>query len=525
MKNSKKIEEIISGIDANKEILSTMPRNNEKNKIKYLEKIKELQKEYEKYEEEILNIFNKRFYESTDIEINKEIDTLKSRLNTIENVIFLLSDEKTSYEKMELDRHIYKLGKYYKGNLEDVNKQISVCIKKFSDVGIELSVSDFNYSIYVKEYMETFFEELKQENINSKKMKSKFEEIYWKCPDIILHIELNFRNIYLNKENVIDKYFEKEKNELLKKWDKSSKDIRNSYLDLKRQKLEKMSIDKKILLDNFLNGKLNTKNFTKDKIKSNYLKILPQEIAGQVDENEEIIANITKFLNSLYEYRNYMNFKFIVDDMKEFYKEKDKYKKVYIDTKKKIDVLEKKLQKINKKLKGKKLFGGKKENTKQTSEQNQIINDIKEAYKELDLNKFYQKISSDLTDNSTIYDCLNLASGYYNYLISCMIKNEKSITQDEMDSKIAELREFLNSPYNTIINNITILEDKDIALIIKDRYKLLNFIVEKEDLALGNVDSLISLLEDIETGINLKKADLEIDEIEQLSELKKLIKK
>ena len=69
-------------------------------------------------------------------------------------------------------------------------------INKFSKVGIQVSLDDFDYSLYVKNYMKTFFQELEKGNVNSERLKEKFEEIYWKCPDIIVHIELNIRNIY-----------------------------------------------------------------------------------------------------------------------------------------------------------------------------------------------------------------------------------------------------------------------------------------------------------------------------------------
>lgn len=522
MGNSKKIEEMIARIETSKEVLSTMPKNNEKNKAKYKAKIEELQKEYQKYQEDIIEIFNKRYQEAINIQKNKEIETLESRLKTIDGALYLLNEEMTSYEKLEMDKNIYKLSRYYKENLENVNNQILVCIKQFHQIGIDLTLQDFDYTNYVNEYMATFFTEVDKGNINSDKIKAKFEEIYWKCPDIIMHIELNLRNIYLRKQQAIDKYFEKEKNELLKKWNKKPEEILNAYLDLKKQRLEKIAIDKKILMDRFISGELNTKNFTNDKIKANCQKILPKFMIDKMEDEEEVQINILKFLNSLYEYKNYIDFKFIIDDVKKYYKEKENYKKSYADTKKKIDTAEKKLKKINKKSSSKGLFGGKKDNTKQTAEQNQLIQEIRGLYKELDLNKFYNKIYLDLTDNSTVYDVLNLASSYYEYLTSCMIKNNKAITQEEMDYQIEKLKEFLKNPYNTIINNITILEEKDIALIIKDRYKLLNFIVEKADLE--SVDSLISTLEEIEIGINLKKAGLKIEDIEKLCELKKILK-
>ena len=46
---SKKIEEIMDKIEASKEVLSTMPKNNLKNINIYQEKLEELEDEYEKY--------------------------------------------------------------------------------------------------------------------------------------------------------------------------------------------------------------------------------------------------------------------------------------------------------------------------------------------------------------------------------------------------------------------------------------------------------------------------------------------
>ena len=48
-------------------------------------------------------------------------------------------------------------------------------------------------------------------DINSKEMKAKFDDIYWKCPEIIMQIELNLRTLYLINEEEIDKFFDTQK--------------------------------------------------------------------------------------------------------------------------------------------------------------------------------------------------------------------------------------------------------------------------------------------------------------------------
>lgn len=236
------------------------------------------------------------------------------------------------------------------------------------------------------------------------------------------------------------------------------------------------------------------------------------------------MENILKFYNSLKEYKNYLNFKYIIDDVKKYYNEKDKYKKVYQDTKKQIEDKEHKLKKINKKLSGTGIFGVKKDISKQSAEQSGLINELKALYKELDINKFYNKIYSEFSEETTIYEVLNLASSYYMYLTDVMIKHNKTITQEEIDEQVKKLDEFLTNPYNTLINNLTILDEKDVALIIKDRYKLLEFIIERQDLEESNLETLMDTLEQIILGLNMKRVDIEPNDIENIFEIKKLLK-
>lgn len=518
-----KIQEIIEKIEVEKELLSVMPKNNHKNRIKYLEKVNQLIDEYTLYRNEVIKTLENRYKKASNIKTSKDEANLDVRIKTIEKVLYLFSEEKTSYEKMGLDKIVYKIGRYYKGNLDEINEQINEAIKRFTEVGIELKLEDFNYSIYVNQYMQVFLEE--KGNTNSGAIKSKFEEVFWKCPDLIVHIELNIRNIYIKKQAQIDKYFEKEKESMLKQWNKNPKEIMNTYFELKKQKTEIAAIDKKKLFDKLMKGELNSKEYTQEKIQSNYSKILAAGAISELEKNqEEIEKGIFEFLNSLYEYKNYLEFQFIIEDIKKYYKEKDKYKKAYDEAKKQVITNENKLKKLNKKSTKKGLFSKKEKEIKWTAEQSQLIVELKKNYKDLDLNKFYNKIYSNLNDESTIYDVLKLANSYYNYLTGCMIENNNTITQEKMDLQINKLDKFLKNPYNNIINNLTILEDKDIAMIIKDRYKLLNFNIKQEDLTGKNIDNLITILENIVIGFNIKKTKINIQDVEELIKIKEALK-
>lgn len=516
------MNKILEKMETDKEVLSTMPRNNKKNIAKYIQYVQELKQEYEVQENAVYDEMKKRYKRIVSVKKSKDLETEKTEINEISNLLDMIGTTKTSYEKMGIDKRIYKLGRFYKENLESINIEIFECIQKFREVGIELSANDFTYSVYVNEYMQTFFKEIK--NINSEVIKNKFEEIYWKCPDLIIHIELNFRYIYIKNQKVIDKYYDKRKEELLKNIDIDSDKIEEKYNNLQKQYDEDTCSDKYLITYAFLNDELNSKDYEENKIKDEYLKLISQDILDDASKNsmEEINQNSIKFLNSLYEYKNYLKFQYIFEDIKKKYQEKEQYKNSYNLTRKEITAKEKKLDKLNNKINGKGLFGKKDKKDKQTTEYNSMILEIKELYKKLDNDEIYTKIIDNLTDNSTIYDVLKFASQFNNYLYECIIENNKTITPEEIEEVIIELREFLNNPYNIIIKNIAILEDKNISIIISDRYKLLKFSIEKEDINPENLDTLIETLQKIKNHYYIQKSGINLKEMQFICEFKKM---
>lgn len=519
------LNKIIEKIECDKEVLSTLPKNNKKNLSKYIEKVSEIKKEYSEYKYSILKEIEKRYNKIIKVKRDEEIDKLETQVKEIDKILDTIDEKKTSYEKMGLDKIIFKLGRFYKENLESINEEILSGINIFKEVGVVLTPNDFDYSIYVKQYMAVFFEEAKNGNINSNMVKSTFEEIYWKCPDIIIHIELNFRYIFIKNQSVIDKYYEKRQNELLNTIKMSKEQITEKYVELKKQLLMKEIMDKSTIVEKFMSGEYNTKDYTDEKIKSYYETIfLAKEL--KKENRKELDENIIKFINSLYEFKNYMKFQFIFADIKEKFKNKEQHKNDYNSIKKEIASKEKKLYSLNKKINGKGLFGKKKEkNESKNVEYNKLILEIKDSYRRFDEAEIYRKITENLSEESSIYDVLNVSSKFRNYLVDCMIKNDKNIELSQIELDIEELKRFLKNPYTTIIKNISINEDKDIPIIISDRYKLLNFKIKKEDINIDNVDSIIDILNKIEIRHNMDFSGISIKDMEFISECKKILNK
>ena len=308
--------------------------------------------------------------------------------------------------------------------------------------------------------------------------------------------------------------FEKAKNDLLKKWDKKPEEIIKAYIEIKEKLNEKEKQDKKILLSKFIDGELKPQDYSKEKISEIYEKLIDN------DENldkEQINKNIVSFLNNIYEYKNYLKFQFIIEDIKDIYSKKEENKKNYFETKKQIEASEKKLRKINKPSFFKKEKG-------KNIEQEKLISKLQELYKELDKEQFNKKIYENLKENASLFEVLVLAKSDYSYMANCFIKNDPEILPEEIVENINDLKQFMKSPYHTIMKNVHILEEKDLQLIIKDRYRLLNFKVEKEDLDENNVDILEKNLKTIELSLNLEKAKLDIKDIEKVCKIKDLLK-
>lgn len=522
------IKEIIEKIDINKEILSNMPVNTKKNKDKYIQEIDKIKDTYKLYEKEILSELTSRYKEKMNfIAQSKNTELLEKRLEYLQERYEYLNEMNTSYEKIQIDRIIYRIRKFYKENLDDINYEILRYIELFKKVDITLDIQDFQYSQYTNEYMQVFFRE--KEHIKnreySRNLKDAFDEIYWKCPDIIVHIELNLRYIYLKNESKINKFYAKIQNEILESG-MTKEEIKQEINELKQRLYEEKSTDKYTIVSRFFNGELKIGDYAESKIKSDYEKIIDTDMSEiSIEKRKEINDNILKFLENLYEYKSYLKFKFILDDVKEIYKQKDNYKNIYNINKKEIENLEKDFQKISKSLEKKAIFTGKGMVDKNIVKYNELITNIKELYKNLDQNKVYNKIYEKINDESTIYDIFYFANSYNGYVRDTIIKYFPTVEPKEIDEKVKELEKFVNYQNIKIINNINILENKDIALIIKDRYSLLNFNVSKKDLDEDNIETLEKTLKKLKIDIDMKKAEITIEEIEDLYNVKEILKR
>lgn len=525
------IEILNEKIVTDKEILSVMPKTTKRNTEAYIKKATEIKAGYESYLGKILEEIKKRADEINGIKENPEIIQTENEIKKFEG-IDLFGEGNTAYEKMKLDELLFILRRFYKNNLEQVNNNILNCIRRFSDVGVQLAPEDFNYSPFARRYMKVFFKEYKKGDVNSQKMKDTFEKLYWECSDIIIHIELNIRYLYLKHEKEIERHVSAEEREKFRDLETSNRDYVEKYKTLRAKIDELQAPDKRIILNRFLNKELDVKNYDKISVDKQYAKLLSEPLENYAKTDlREISKNIVKLSKTLEEFQKYLKNKFVFDKLMAIYKEKDKYKNGYEKTKKDIQKLESKLEKTNKKyekinkFKEMVLFrrnAAEKLKTLTIDINNQIL-EIKELYRKIDDDKIYDKIASTLTDNSTIYDALVLVASYYTFLVEAIIDQYPDIAEKEINENVNEFRSFITNPYITILNNVTIKEDKDMALMIKDKYNLFNINITKSDLEETTIGTLMNTVEEIVNAFNLENSGLKLDDIKFVIRANKIL--
>lgn len=496
------INDYVEKINTQKEVLQALPTNNIKNKKNYNEEVGKLISLYNEDKKLVLEEITKRNNGYSSCKKDDSIDISTNEINNLLDNISLLNKYNSSYEKSKLDIRIYDLENFSDDNISKVNDNIYDIIKIFDLVNVKLSKDDFKYSYYANLYMSKFLESYDNDK---ESLVSYFEKIYWKCPNIINHIALNFKYLYYSNKKKFDVYYDS----LVDNYNKDN--ITGKYSSLYSELEDKKRNDKYLLLNCFLDGTLNISDYSDDKVNKLYISILNN--SNNNDVNDEII----KLYYSLNEYKYYLKYKYIIDDIKKLYAEKDKYKGIYNSKKKEISKLEKSKDKINNKIN--KCI--KKNNMKKFAFLNGNINnnidELKKLYLEFENNYFLEQIYG-MNEENTLYDVMMLIASNYNYLVNINKDNDVDI-----ESLIKEVNVFIYNPYNSIFDNVWINDDKDIASIIVDRYNLFNFNINKDLLDDGNIDTLINNIETIINSIFMKKNDITFDKVKFILDSNKIL--
>ena len=185
-------------------------------------------------------------------------------------------------------------------------------------------------------------------------------------------------------------------------------------------------------------------------------------------------------------------------------------------------------EKLDKPSKGflfKKKSSNDKKNTAVILQRNNMILDLKKLYMELDDEILKQNIVQNIDETSSVLDVLKLSSNYYGFMAKSMIKKNEEITDTEIGELVKEIRDFINFSNFAVINYVKISDTKDLAVIIKDKYKLFGLQVSKENFQEDNLEDLMRRVKLITNYNNIQKTKFSVEDLEYITTVKEMLKK
>ena len=519
--------------------IQTLPIKTKTNIKKLNETIKIYEDKYEEYRAGVRNylLAKSRSFEINDVDDNLLKNQINDKVIVLERVKFLLNPLNTYVEKMGFDVLIYQLNNYYAFNFNSLNEIINNFLDKFELAGIKLTKTDFEYTCYVNEYMSSFLDIRYSVEKNYDSLSEIFEKIYWVNPDIIRHIELNFRKLIRLYAKTFDAYILKVQNEALQannilNYDDCLEKLKAAHVELKTLSDETVvEIIKKAKNNEFNIGQYLENN----KVRINaYNSLIPSNVDLNDNNQMQVICqNLDKFKDNILEYENYLKFLPIFNLFKEQYepllsKDMKDYKELN-QVKDSIEQKEKELDKINKRISGGKLsfldFRREKNVKLLKTESIAKTKELYDLYKLYDEKYFNSKVLSILNKNITISDVLML---YYSFDHFKKMSIQKAFETNSYD----EIIEYSNSfdlyaidSTNVIITGIPVFEETNLPRVISNKYRLCNINVNENDLEEDNLKSLLNKITLILRINKIEQSSSSVEKIWFMTSVEKMIAK
>ncbi len=484
------ISKEIENIKAN---LGVLPKKTKDNINKYNEYINDKLEIYNKHLNDIKNeissrvsIIEKKYFTDDYVFRDNKLNTfgLKITNKYIDNM-----------EKMGLGLYLYQLKHFYNNDLEEINKVINKIFDSFKSCGIELKSEDFVISPAVNTYLVAVLN--KKSNLHEL-----FEKLYWENSNIIFQIEINFRYLYFKYEKKITKHYD----ELVLKYNLNS--IMVKYYNNKNYNNKIIHNNSKYITSAIINGEVNINDFKESNIKGIINNLI-------IEEDKNTYNNLVKLDEFINIYSKYLNHSFIIDDIKDKYNNVSSFKGKYTSQVKEISKLESKLFSLNKKIENKGLFKLKDDKLKELIvNRNNLINDIITKYNELEDNSIYEIILKNIDNQTSYIDILKMICFNFSYLMKVYKTKNEDISLDEVLNNMKDLIEFIYGSNSDLLSNIFILDDKNISLIIRDRFRLVNIKVLEEDINIDNIEGFINKVNSVIKYYDIKNNNIDLEELE-----------
>ncbi len=502
------LEFIKKDIEAKKTLVSTLPTRTKTNIKKLNQTIDTIEDKYKNYKNSLVNylLAKSRSFELKDDSNTVNTDKLNEKIINLEHVKFLLNPTNTYFEKMGFDTLLYQINNYTTFNFNSLNDIINGFLDKFELVDIHLTKDDFHYTCYVHEYMTAFLEVRHSKNKNYDKVGEIFEQIYWINPELIEHIELNFRKlIKINEKKFVNYILELQKRAMrdndIENYNDCLEKLKSLYIDLNLAKKE--TVNDIVTLAR--KGDIDIEQLREgSKARVNaYNTLVPKEVDYNDKTEMGKVCNILEKLKlNIEEYNNYLEFLPLFNEFKDEYinlvpkDDNDAPYKGLKEVEDKINSKENELERINKKIFSGKpgFFEFKSDNDLKHLKAESVIKakELYELYKTYDEEYFKDKVMAILSNTLTIMDVLNLyySFDYFKKLAIAKVYNTNSFEEISKYSESFDL--FAMNTTNIIVAGLPLFDERNIARIIANKYNLNSIRLTEEDLSEDNLSALLS---------------------------------
>ncbi len=535
------LEYIKEDIELKTSTLSSMPDKTKTNINNLTNKLDLYENRYKDYKVSV-----KKYIEvkagSIDIkdpgasENKMKVEKLLAELKNLQELNTLLNPMNTYFEKIGFDALFYDLSRSSEYDFTKLNNIIKSILDKFSLIKVVLTKENFCINSYVNEYMTAYLEAVAISNGNYTSLEPIFEKIYWVNPNLVNHIELQFRRLIRKHRDKFESYSDKIRDEAVEKTGANSyedylKKLKNIQFEMINLSTDSITEIIKFSKD----GVINIRDYMPD---SNLCKTVNSSLIitpGAVP-NEKISGELKKLKNIVLEFKGYNEFTPFIELAKTKFKNYKNDRQIN-DIGDEIEDLEDKLRDISdaifggkeessSKFKLSKLFSDKSEPKKSLKELEadsiKICDRVLELYKLIDEIKFNNKLKETLSEYSSLDEFLNVYSSY-NYYKYQILKEAFKIDKYEVLMDTAKrFDEFCTNPNNVVITSIPVFNDYDIAKLIVNKYRLNNINLTEESLKTNGLDTLSKYIDIYLRLEHIKACNLTAEKIWFIVEASKL---
>jgi len=529
------LEFIKKDIDGKKELIGTLPVKTKVNKRKYNEEIDKISAKYKNYKENVYKYLSVKAKNLIKVKSSLPDEKLLGRIKDLEDARKVLNPFNTHVEKMDFDSLLYQMNCCYTLNFKSLNTIVNGFLDKFELAGIQLTSADFDYTCYVNQYMDSFLEVRYKGDKDYSKISEIFEQIYWLNPELIQHIDLNFRKLIRKYSKKFYDYLDKKELEIKKTlgfddYEECLSQLSKAYIEYNENNKESIGD----IVELFMNGDIDVEHYREDnKVRKFAFSTL---LGDNVDfSNKQKVNRLCDDLErlkfNLIELGNYLSFKPLFDDFINQYsdlgvKASNKKNKELRDWENKIIKAESDLDKLNKKIfTGKKsLFGGSLTDIEIKNLKIESVlkaKELYEMYRTYEEKYFVDRVEALISPNMSVTDFLKLYSSF-NYFKKMTIQRVFELeNSDEVEALSAEFDKFSGSPLNNIMDGILIFAEFDIPRIICTKYRLSGIQLDEESLNEDNIDALLNKVNLIIRSNVIDNSDVPLDKIWFVTKVKR----